>query len=76
MRQGTAGLLRKASPEIVSEMLGHASASFTMYICQHIVNGMQEDAMALLDEVLPAGVSGTGASSRVRPLSGAGVAQW
>ena len=25
----------------------------------HIIEGMQEDAMALLDEVLPAGVNGT-----------------
>ena len=50
-------LLRKASHKIVSEMLGHASASFTMDTYQHIINGMQKDAVALLDEVLPVGVS-------------------
>jgi len=49
-------LLRKVSPKVVSEALGHASAAFTMDVYQHIVNGMQKDAMALLDEVLPEGV--------------------
>ena len=32
-----------------------ASVAFTMDIYNHIIEGMQEDAMALLDEVLPSG---------------------
>ena len=30
-----------------------------MDVYSHIIEGMQSDAMALLDEVLPAGVNGT-----------------
>ena len=37
--------------------LRHTSVAFTMDIYSHIIEGMQEDAMALLDEVLPAGVN-------------------
>ena len=44
-------------PKVISEALGHSSVAFTMDIYSHIIDGMQEDAMALLDEVLPAGVS-------------------
>ncbi len=51
-------LLRGAKPKVISEALGHASMSFTMDSYSHIIEGMQEDAMALLDEVLPAGVNG------------------
>ena len=32
-----------------------ASVAFTMDTYSHIIEGMQEDAMALLDEVLPPG---------------------
>jgi len=32
-----------------------ASVAFTMDVYSHIIEGMQEDAMALLDEVLPPG---------------------
>jgi integrase len=49
-------LLRGAKPKVISEALGHASVAFTMDVYSHIISGMQEDAMALLDEVLPAGV--------------------
>ena len=52
-------LLRGAKPKVISEALGHASVAFTMDVYSHIIEGMQEDAMALLDEVLPAGVNGT-----------------
>jgi integrase len=57
-------LLRGAKPKVISEALGHASVAFTMDTYSHIISGMQEDAMALLDEVLPSGVarSGRGAS--------------
>ncbi|MDO8634887.1 MAG: hypothetical protein Q7R34_01395 [Dehalococcoidia bacterium] len=33
------------------------SVAFTMDTYSHIIEGMQEDAMALLDEVLPPGVA-------------------
>jgi len=49
--------LRGAKPKVISEALGHASVAFTMDTYSHIIEGMQEEAMALLDEVLPAGVS-------------------
>ncbi len=45
-----------AKPKVISECLGHASVGFTMDVYSHIIEGMQQDAMALLDEVLPAGV--------------------
>ncbi len=51
-------LLRGAKPKVISEALGHSSVAFTMDCYSHIIEGMQEDAMALLDEVLPVGVNG------------------
>ena len=51
-------LLHEAKPKVISEALGHASVAFTMDTYSHIIEGMQEDAMALLDEVLPAGING------------------
>jgi len=51
-------LLRGAKPKVISEALGHASVAFTMDTYSHIIEGMQEDAMALLDEVLPPGKNG------------------
>jgi len=50
-------LLRGAKPKVISEALGHASVAFTMDCYSHIIEGMQSDAMALLDEVLPVGVN-------------------
>jgi len=50
-------LLRGAKPKVISEALGHASVAFTMDTYSHIIEGMQSDAMALLDEVLPEGVN-------------------
>lgn len=50
-------LQRGANPKVISEALGHASVAFTLDIYSHIIEGMQEEAMALLDEVLPAGVN-------------------
>jgi len=46
-------LLRGAKPKVISEVLGHASVAFTMDTYSHIISGMQEEAMALLDEVIP-----------------------
>lgn len=48
-------LLRGAKPKVISEALGHASVAFTMDTYSHILSGMQEEAMALLDEVMPRG---------------------
>ena len=48
-------LLRGAKPKVISEALGHASVAFTMDTYSHIIEGMQSEAMALLDEVLPPG---------------------
>jgi integrase len=50
-------LLRGAKPKVISECLGHASVGFTMDTYSHIIEGMQQEAMALLDEVLPVGVT-------------------
>jgi integrase len=50
-------LLRGAKPKVISEALGHSSVAFTMDTYSHIIEGMQSDAMTLLDEVLPAGVN-------------------
>ena len=51
-------LQRGAKPKVISECLGHASVAFTMDVYSHIIDGMQEEAILLLDEVLPAGVNG------------------
>jgi len=51
-------LLRGAKPKVISEALGHSSVAFTMDVYSHIIDGMQSDAMALLDEVLPPGKNG------------------
>lgn len=45
--------------------LGHASVAFTMDTYSHIISGMQEDAMALLDEALPRGVTKRQASGKI-----------
>ncbi len=49
-------LLRGAKPKVISEALGHSSVAFTMDIYSHIIEGMQSEMMALLDEVLPSAV--------------------
>jgi len=51
-------LLYGAKPMVISEALGHASVAFTMDVYSHIIDGMQSEAMALLDEVLPVGKNG------------------
>jgi len=51
-------LFRGAKPKVISEALGHSSVAFTMDAYSHIIEGMQSDAMALLDEVLPDGKNG------------------
>jgi len=49
--------LRGAKPKVISEALGHSSVAFTTDVYSHIIDGIQNDVMALLDEVLPAGVN-------------------
>ncbi|MFC1918855.1 tyrosine-type recombinase/integrase [Chloroflexota bacterium] len=49
-------LLRGAKPKVISEALGHSSVAFTMDVYSHIIEGMQSEMMALLDEVLPSAV--------------------
>jgi integrase len=52
-------LLKGAKPKVISEALGHASVGFTLDTYSHIIEGMQSEAMALLDEVLPPGKKST-----------------
>ena len=59
-------LLRGAKPKVISEALGHSSVAFTMDVYSHIIEGMQSDAMALLDEVLPPGKNGM--SEKITPI--------
>ncbi len=61
-------LLRGAKPKVISKALGHASVAFTMNVYSHIIDGMQEDAMALLDKVLPVGVNGTKNNAKLTPI--------
>jgi len=61
-------LLRGAKPKVISEALGHASVAFTLDAYSHIIEGMQSEAMALLDEILPAGVKGlAGINAKLTP---------
>ena len=48
-------LPRGAKLQVISEALGHANVAFMMDTYSHIISGMQEDAMSLLDGVLPRG---------------------
>ena len=50
-------LLRGAKPKVISGASGHSSVAFTMDAYSHIIDGIQEDAKALLDEALPDGVA-------------------
>ncbi len=52
-------LLLGVSPKVISEALGHSSVAFTMDVYSHCLPTMQKDAMALLDRVMPGGVSGS-----------------
>ena len=51
-------LLKGAKPKGYLRSPGASSVAFTMDVYSHIIEGMQSDAMALLDEVLPPGVNG------------------
>jgi integrase len=51
-------LLRGAKPKVISEALGHSSVAFTMDVYSHIIEGMQSEAIALLNEIMPPGRNG------------------
>jgi integrase len=58
-------LLRRTELKVISEALGHSSVAFTMDVYSHIIEAMQRDAMALLDEVLHKAINGV--FSRITP---------
>jgi integrase len=43
------------NPKVVSEMLGHASVAITLDIYSHVIPDMQQDAAAIMAEVLEHG---------------------
>ncbi len=49
-------LKRGAPAKVISEALGHASVAFTLQTYAHVIPGMQEKSMELLNEVLPDGI--------------------
>ena len=61
--------LRGAKPKVISEALGHSSVAFTIDVYSHIIDGIQNNVMALLDEVLPAGVNNNFSSLNRRHFS-------
>ena len=61
--------LRATKPRVISEALGHSSVAFTIDVYSHIIDGMQSDVMALLDEALPAGENNNFLSLNRRHLS-------
>ena len=63
-------LMKGAQPKVISECLGHAWVAFTMDTYSHLLEGMQEDAMALLDEALPSGVISSGLVAGYNKLKG------
>jgi len=63
-------LLRGAKPKVISEALGHSSVAFTMDVYSHIIEGMQSEMMALLDEVLPSAVTNVKCTTTGIKISG------
>ena len=51
-------MLLSTKPKVISEAIGHSSVAFTLDVYSHIIEGMQSEAMSLLDEVLPPAVKG------------------
>ncbi len=49
-------LMKGAPAKVISEAPGHASVAFTLQTYAHVLSGMQEKAMELLNEILPEGV--------------------
>jgi integrase len=50
--------LRGAKPKVISDASVHSSVAFTMDAYSHIIEGMRQDAMLLLDGVLPKAKNG------------------
>ena len=48
-------LSRGAPAKVISEALGHASVAFTLQTYAHVLSGMQDKAMELLNDALPEG---------------------
>ena len=46
-------LSRNVNPKIVQEMLGHATISQTMDTYSHVLPGMQDEAAAAMESILP-----------------------
>jgi len=46
-------LIRAAKPKVISEALGHSGVPFTAGVNPHMIEGMRQDAMLLLDGILP-----------------------
>ena len=51
-------LLQGTKSKLISEALGHSSVVFTMDVYSHMIEGMQQDAMLLLDGILPKAKNG------------------
>ena len=62
-------LMRGAKPKVISEALGHSSIAFTMDVYSHIIEGMQSEMMALLDDVLPSAVTNVKRTSKGTEVS-------
>jgi integrase len=45
-------------PKIASERLGHSKVGITLDLYSHVMPGMQEDAVAILDAALKAAMAG------------------
>lgn len=46
-------LSRGAKPRVISQALGHSGVAFTMSVCSHIIEDMQQGAMTLVSGLLP-----------------------
>jgi integrase len=60
LRHTAATLLlgRNVNPKIVSEMLGHASIAITLDTYSHVLPNMQQEAAAVMDQVIRPGMLG------------------
>jgi hypothetical protein len=59
-------LLQGANPKVISKALRHSCVAFTMDIYSHIIEGVQQDAMMLLDGVLPKAKNGASGKNNAR----------
>jgi len=59
-------LLGGAKPKFALEASGHSGIAFTMDFCSPIIEGVRQDAMMLLDGVLPKTEDGLFAESKAK----------